>query len=153
MRALSVLSLTLFLGCLGAPVAAQQSKLKEVGSPGAAKHNADAYRSDVVDVPLKAAGDAGKGHEVEYMVRMKAGDVLVYSWEAPAGADVWHEFHGHTAQTVTFYKKAAGAAHQGALTAPFEGIHGWYYENRTKAPVTVRLKLSGYYELVPPAAK
>ena len=152
MRARIVLSFALFAASMGAPSAAQQSKLKEVESPGAARHNAGAYRSDVIDVPLKSA-DAGAGHKVEYMVRMKAGDVLVSSWEGPADAQVWHEFHGHSAQTVTFYKKAAGAAHHGSLTAPFDGIHGWYYENRTKAPVTVRLKLSGYYEIVPKAAK
>ena len=52
---------------------------------------------------------------------------------------------------MTFYKKAGGAAHHGSLAAPFDGIHGWYYENRTARPVTVRLKLSGYYELIPPA--
>ena len=73
--------------------------------------------------------------------------------EAPAGSDVWHEFHGHTPQTVTFYKKAAGVTHHGSLTAPFDGIHGWYFENRSKAPVTVRLRLSGFYEIIPPAAK
>ena len=81
----------------------------------------------------------------------KAGDVLVYSLEAPADANLWHEFHGHTPQTVTFYKKADGAAHHGSLTAPFDGIHGWYYENRTRAPVVVRMRLSGFYELVEPA--
>lgn len=149
MRAPTVLSVALAIACIGAPGMAQQSKLKEVTSPGAAKPQAAAYRSDTVEVALNAGG--GAGHKVEYMVRMKAGDVLVYSWEAPAGADLWHEFHGHTADSVTFYKKAAGAPHHGSLSAPFDGIHGWYYENRTKTPVTVRLKLSGYYELVPPA--
>jgi hypothetical protein len=149
MRFLTSAGLGVTIAFIGAPSMAQETKLKEVASEGAAKHQSATYRSDAVEVPLQAAGAAGSGHKVEYMVRMKAGDVLVYSWEAPAGADVWHEFHGHTADAVTFYKKAAGAAHHGSLTAPFDGIHGWYYENRTNAPVGVRLKLSGYYELLP----
>lgn len=150
MRCLAFLGLVLAAACLSAPGAAQPSKLKEVKSPGAAKHQADAFRTDLIDVPLKAAGDPQDGHEIEYMVRMKAGDTLVYSWETPAGSDVWHEFHGHTPKTVTFYKKAEGPAHHGALRAPFDGIHGWYYENRTDKAVVVRLKLSGFYELVAP---
>jgi hypothetical protein len=148
MRRFALAGLVILAAGLSSPAAAQ-SKLKEVESPGAARHSASAFRTDVVEVPLKAAGDPGKGHEIEYMVRMKAGDVLVYSLEAPTDANLWHEFHGHTPQSVTFYKKAAGPTHHGSLTAPFDGIHGWYYENRTKAPVTVRMKLSGFYELVP----
>lgn len=150
MRRLALAGLATVVASVSSPAAAQ-GKLQEVASPGAARHSAAAFRTDMIEVPLKAAGDPGKGHQIEYMVRMKAGDVLVYSLEAPADADLWHEFHGHTPQAVTFYKKAAGPAHHGSLTAPFDGIHGWYYENRTKAPVTVRLKLSGFYELVEPA--
>jgi hypothetical protein len=33
-------------------------------------------RTDVVDVPLR-----GNGAELEYMIHMKAGDTVVYSWE------------------------------------------------------------------------
>jgi len=121
-----------------------QGEMKEVESPGAAKHQDRAYRTDTVEVPLKAAGETG--NEVEYMVQMKAGDSLVYSLESPAGSDVWHEFHGHTPTAVTFYKKADGVAHHGSLTAPFDGSHGWYLENRSKTPVTVRLTLTGFYE-------
>lgn len=153
MQRLALLGLSVIAVSLAAPAAGQQGKLKEVESPGAAIHKTAAFRTDLIRVPLKAAADPKKGHEIEYMVRMKAGDTLVYSWETPTGSDVWHEFHGHTPQTVTFYKKAGGTTHHGSLTAPFDGIHGWYFENRTKKPVTVRLKLGGYYELIPPVRK
>ncbi|CAN5128838.1 hypothetical protein BH11PSE2_BH11PSE2_11250 [soil metagenome] len=146
------LTLALAGACASAQTPAPQPapKLTEVASPGAAKDHAAAYRTDIIEVPLAAAGDPKKGHEVEYMVRMKSGDPLVYSWDAPATANVWHEFHGHTPTTVTFYKKASGAAHRGSLTAPFDGIHGWYFENRTDKPVVIRIHLSGFYELMPP---
>jgi hypothetical protein len=137
-----------------APAApAPASKYKEVESPGAHKDHVVAYRTDTVDVPLAAAKDPQGEHEIEYMVRMKAGDTISYAWQAQGAGDFWHEFHGHTADTVTFYKKAAGATHQGSLTAPFDGIHGWYFENRTAAPVVVRVRISGFYELEPPKAK
>jgi len=153
MHRLTLLGLFVLTLSLAAPASGQQPKLKEVDSPGAAIHRPGPFRSDVIRVPLKAAADPGKGHEVEYMVRMKTGDSLVYSWETAPGSDVWHEFHGHTPQTVTFYKKAGGTSHHGSLTAPFDGIHGWYFENRTKRPVSVRLRLSGYYELIPKPRK
>jgi len=151
MRPLYLLGLASLCASLNGPAVALSGKLKEVESPGAARHHDKTYRSDTIEVSLKAAGEPG--HKIESMVRMKSGDLLVYSWEAPPGTEIWHEFHGHSTGTVTFYKKAAGPAHHGALTAPFDGVHGWYYENRTKAPVTVRLKLSGYYEIVPKDAK
>ena len=70
------------------------------------------------------------------------------------------DFHGHTeaaqakgAVSVADYEKGSGAAAHGSLTAPIEGIHGWYFRNRSDRPIKVRLKLSGFYELVPPGAE
>ena len=90
-----VLAAAVALGLVG-PALAQQ-KLAEIPSEGSAKHSSAPFRTDTIEVALGAGGDAGKRHQIEYMVRMKAGDALVYSWEAPADADLWHEFHGHTA--------------------------------------------------------
>lgn len=136
---------------VAAPLAAAPpSKYKEVESPGAARDAAGAYRSDTVDVLVAPANQAGGGDKLEYKLQMKAGDTLTYAWEAQgAGGVFWHEFHGHTGDTVTFYKKAEGTTHAGVLTAPFEGIHGWYFENRGPTPVVVRLRISGFYALVP----
>jgi len=136
----------------GASVACAQTpapapKLVEVESPGAARDHASAYRTDLVDVVLAPAKDPSKKDKVEYMVRMKKGEALTYAWDAGSAGDLWHEFHGHTPQTVTFYKKAGGTRHQGSLTAPFDGIHGWYFENRSDKPVTVKVRLSGFYAL------
>ena len=39
---------------------------------------------------------------------------------------------------------------RGTLVAPFTGIHGWYLRNDTEAPIVVRLKVAGFYELLPP---
>ena len=130
-----------------APFAATAQSLKETSFPDAARHHASAYRTDTIKVTLAAAKDPRRGHETEYAVKMKPGDTLVYSLTMPAGSDVYHEFHGHDAKQVTFYKKETGAAHHGSLTAPFEGEHGWYFENRTAKPVVAELKLSGFYEL------
>ena len=111
------------------------------------------YRTDVIDVPVK-----GNNGEIEYMIRMKAGETVVYSWEAPGIGDPQSfntEFHGHTDAApgrpgdLMFYEKAAGGKASGSLIAPWQGIHGWYWQNKSQAAVTVRLRMAGFYELVP----
>ena len=47
----------------------------------------------------------------------------------------------------SYEKKSASAGASGTLTAPFPGIHGWYWENKTAQDVTVKLKTAGYYNL------
>jgi hypothetical protein len=111
------------------------------------------HRSDVIDVPIQ-----GNNGELEYMVRMKAGETVVYSWEVLNIADLksFHaEFHGHTETEpgrpgdLMFYEKAAGSKASGSLIAPWQGIHGWYWQNKSAAPVVVRLSIAGFYELIP----
>jgi hypothetical protein len=67
------------------------------------------------------------------------------------------DFHGHTVGadakggpvSVADYEKGSGDAAHGSLTAPVDGIHGWYFRNRSAKPIKIRLKLSGFYHLVP----
>ena len=54
--------------------------------------------------------------------------------------------------TVTTWRQGFGLRQQGALTAPFEGIQGWQFSNAGDKPVVVRLRLAGFYDLVPPGA-
>lgn len=114
------------------------------------------FRSDVVEVPLDTY-ESGRPSELEYKVRLRKGSTLIYSWEAPGVTDpeeFYSEFHGHTVaggrtMTVSEYRKASGFRDNGALVAPFDGVHGWYFQNSTAHPVKVRVRLSGFYELVP----
>jgi hypothetical protein len=121
------------------------------GKQALARTYAAPYRADVIDVPIQANG------ALEYMILMKAGDTVVYSWEVPGigNPQSFHsEFHGHTevapgqAGDLMFYEKAAGTKANGALIAPWQGIHGWYWQNKSEAPVTVRLRMAGFYELI-----
>jgi hypothetical protein len=89
---------------------------------------------------------------------MRQGESMVYSWRAvEIGAPdrLTSEFHGHTDRapgttgTLIFYRKGTGAAENGSLVAPFDGIHGWYLKNDTDRPVVVRLTLAGFYQVIP----
>ena len=145
------------LDALGNATAFVEAPAPAPGAPGAAaepsKFYETGYRTDSIDIPLPA--DDG---DLEYKVKMKAGDVLVYSWDVPGVENpewFYTEFHGHTEPApgqvgqVTFYRKATGSKAEGWLKAPFEGIHGWYLQNQGTKPVTVHLHLAGFYELIP----
>jgi hypothetical protein len=124
------------------------------GASAVAHFYATELRSDTVDIPLAASGDADQGDNLEWKVRMKSGSTLVYSWSVEAPAEEFYsDFHGETAPTpdvqVVTYKKGVGAESHGSVVAPFDGIHGWYLQNQSERPVTVRLKLSGFYEMPP----
>ena len=86
---------------------------------------------------------------VEYKYRLDKGESLLYSWTA--GATVNVEFHaepdGGPAGYAQTYEKSQGSAASGTLTAPFSGIHGWYWQNTGAQPVTVTLTSSGFYNL------
>ncbi len=86
---------------------------------------------------------------IEYKYRLDKGEALLYSWKTPAPVNF--EFHAEPdgaprgyAQT---YEKSTAAASAGTLTAPFPGIHGWYWENPTDQPLTVTLSSAGFYNL------
>lgn len=128
------------------------------GAPAAIRQPT-AFRTDTFEIPLAADGDEGRRNALEFKVRMQKGATLVYSWEAEGLAvpeDLMFDFHGHTvaaeakgAVSVADYEKGSGAAAHGSLVAPIDGIHGWYVRNRSDRPIKVRLKLSGFYQLVP----
>jgi len=115
------------------------------------------FRTDTVEIPLTSGDDRRRGNELEYKVHMNEGATLIYEWRVEPMAnpeEFYYDFHGHTAEegeemTVATYTQATGSAAQGALTAPFEGVHGWYFQNQSVEPVVVYLKISGFYDLIP----
>jgi hypothetical protein len=116
------------------------------------------FRTDVVEIPLGDFLAGADRSELEYKVRMKKDATLIYTWEVIGAADPrdFHfDQHGHTtprpgeAMSVVTYRQAFGLKQQGALTAPFDGIQGWQFSNSGEKPVVVRLRLAGFYELIP----
>ncbi len=111
------------------------------------------YRSDVIEIPFVPDGDEGGFSQLEYKVRMAEGQALIYSWEAVGAGEgeFYFDLHSETAdEHVIEFKQELAARSDGALIAPTDGVHGWYWQNRSANPVTVRLKISGFYELIPP---
>lgn len=87
---------------------------------------------------------------MEYKYRLERGEALLYSWTAtqPVNYELHAEPDGAPRGYAQSYeKKDATPSASGTLTAPFSGIHGWFWENTTDLPVTVTLKSAGFYNL------
>jgi hypothetical protein len=99
------------------------------------------YKVDSREFQLAPA----EGMEFKYHIGKGGG--LLYSWTATANVE--YEFHGEPeggpAGAYESYELSAGDKGAGSFTAPFTGIHGWYWLNKSPNPVTVRLTSAGFY--------
>jgi hypothetical protein len=87
---------------------------------------------------------------MEYKYRLDKGEALLYSWKATSPVEF--EFHAEPdgaprGYAETYEKQTASSQATGTLTAPFSGIHGWYWKNRTGQDVTITLNTAGFYNL------
>jgi hypothetical protein len=90
-------------------------------------------------------------HEgMEYKYRLEKGQALLFSWKAtvPVNYEAHAEPDGAPRGYAQSYEKGQGRADaSGTLTAPFPGIHGWFWENPTDHEITVTLTTAGFYNL------
>ncbi|MGQ9427106.1 hypothetical protein ACXYTJ_14880 [Gilvimarinus sp. F26214L] len=92
----------------------------------------------------------------EFKLALNEGDSIVYEWSVEMDKPelLTAEFHGHTDRvgeepgTVMFYKIHTDGREQGALVAPFDGIHGWYLKNDSDQDIHIKLRVAGYHEEV-----
>jgi hypothetical protein len=124
-----------------------------ISSGPAAHFYEQAYRTDVLEIPIFPKGGGGPD-QLEYKLRMKSGGTLIYSWEIVGTPvrEIYYDLHTQTEpeEKVIEFKQTNGSRSNGSLVAPADGIHGWYWQNRTAAPMVIRLSLAGFYELIPP---
>jgi len=87
--------------------------------------------------------DPGEGIEVK--LTMEEGQVARFFWTAN-GSVVNFDLHGDgSGESISYEQGRAVPEAAGDLTAAFTGNHGWFWRNRTEAPVTVTLRTGGDY--------
>jgi hypothetical protein len=82
---------------------------------------------------------------IEFKYTVPQGGKVAFHWEgsAPLHYDMHaHPFDGGTELTES-YAVTEALSLNGIYTAPFTGIHGWYWQNRSLDTVTLRLEASG----------
>ena len=108
---------------------------------GPVAHYGAEYKVDSIQLVL------GPYEYLEYKYRLEKGASMLYAWIA--SATPIYDFHADPDGTprpdpVSFDKQPKRQAN-GAFTAPFSGIHGWYWENPGGETVTITLTTAGFY--------
>ena len=108
---------------------------------GPVAHYPAAFKTDTTQFVL------GPYEFVEYKYRLEKGAVMLYSWTATAAViqDVHGDPHGGGEQAAVSHEKKTRRGANGEFTAPFPGIHGWYWENPGGETITVSLTSAGFY--------
>ena len=131
------------IGLLRPPVSAIDLSIPVTAEAAATVTSSDVpFRNDEMTLTLKP----GEGAEIK--ATMVKGGSYVFSWVVKGGT-VEFDMHGeHTDGSggeASYAKGEDAASGQGTFHAPFDGRHGWFWQNLTWEPVTVTLKTSGFY--------
>jgi len=109
------------------------------------------YKTDSRVIELRP----GEGMEIKY--HMPQGGGLIYSWTATD--IISYELHGEPDKnppntTIGYYEsydlddKVGKKESNGVFIAPSTGVQGWFWENKTQKPVTLKLMSSGFYDWI-----
>lgn len=134
----------------GAAVPAGGSPRSTVSAPGEQRaltissRPSPPYRTDDMEILVAP----GKGVEVKTL--LAKGETLIYTWKTKDAALLNHDFHGEPVNAKenefeSFILEREVSESRGTLIAPFTGVHGWYWKNKSAVPVTVALRASGFY--------
>lgn len=98
-------------------------------------------RRDTMSITLAP----GKGAEIKAHLKQGAG--VVYRWKA--SGDVAVDMHGERPDVkggawTSYAVESAQQQAEGTFIAPFDGTHGWYWQNRSDQPVDVEVEVVGF---------
>ena len=117
--------------------------LTHLASADVQAHNShpDQWRADSVRFVLDPFAS------IEYKYPLATGASFVYHWHA--SDELVFDFHseeqGEDPEDAISFSVGRGKQASGAYTAAFDGIHGWFWENRTTAAVVLTLDSAGHF--------
>ncbi len=87
---------------------------------------------------------------IEVKAHMTKGDSFLFNWEA-TGGPVKVDMHGEPPNAAddeftSYWIEPEATSQTGTFVAPIDGSHGWYWRNKGDTPVTINLKVSGFYK-------
>lgn len=113
-------------------------------SHSAASHQSQTknFATDQLDYQLMPFGS------VEYKYHMAEGQTLIYQWHASGELvfDLHSEQAGSDPEDATSFSVGRSSSGMGSYTAPYTGIHGWFWENRGDDAVTFSLTTAGFID-------
>lgn len=123
--------------------ALREAKLAESEVQSKTRSRADStFRSESLSVVIYP------GENTEVKLSMRTGDRADFSWVADSSS-VYYDMHGHTLtlprKPPHQYSTGELRSASGEIAAEFDGVHGWYFENRSDHTVTIFVKAVGNY--------
>lgn len=108
--------------------------------PAPPADSAAATSSHVTELSLAP----GEGKEIK--LAMREGARVNFSWSVAGGVVNYDTHADRPGLSYHGYEKGtATGSDEGVLVAAFDGMHGWFWRNRTSAPVTLTLRTDGEY--------
>ena len=102
----------------------------------------EVHRTDYVEFQLEPF------QSVEYKYLLDLDASMVFSWVADG--EVYYDMHaepsGLGAEYAESFEQGDADRRMGSFHAPFAGIHGWFWENRSLDSVTIKVYSSGFYQ-------
>lgn len=102
------------------------------------------FRSDTMTLTLLP--NSG----VEIKAIMNKHENLVFTWEVKGGV-AYFDMHGEELNAkndefTSYWEGDNESESSGAFNAPFDGTHGWYWQNKGLEPIEILLSTSGFYK-------
>ncbi|MBB5745655.1 transmembrane anchor protein [Brevundimonas variabilis] len=124
------------------PTSATAPAVAAPGSAPAVPAAQAGMRSDRTVLTL----EPDQGAEIKLV--MKEGATVRYSWSSSGGRVNYDTHADRPGTSYHGYAKGSEQRVEDTLTAVFTGSHGWFWRNRTGAPVTITLITEGAYSEV-----
>ena len=117
---------------------------KEV-EPISKKTNISQTEKPMLQETISITLTPNQGTEVK--TKMSRGQTLKYKWSTDGGRANF-DIHGDSKElNIDYfnYEKGSEQTKEGAITAAFDGNHGWFWRNRTSKTLTLALQVSGEF--------
>ncbi len=86
------------------------------------------------------------GKSAEIKATLAKGQSFIFQWTA--SADVSVDMHGELPDAhdeyTSYWVDGAQREGSGVFKAAFDGNHGWFWENRSQQPVTIKVTVTGF---------
>lgn len=87
---------------------------------------------------------------LEIKFEMEQGGSLIYQWESDQ--ELLYELHAEPEGAVLGYAdtfdRDKSLQSMGTYIAPYDGIHGWFWENRTFSVATLKINVTGFFSCI-----
>ncbi len=106
--------------------------------------SATPFRSDTMTLTLVP----NRGTEIK--VVMNKNENFVFNWKVTGGV-AYFDMHGEALNTrgdefTSYWEGNDASGASGTFTAPFDGTHGWYWQNKGSESIEIQLSTSGFYK-------